>query len=88
MFRTIKKIISLYLIEHLKELVMIIERTKNEILFRFPATIKVDDLQDLVNLFKFREVAQKSQAKQKQVDELVRQIKKGRWQKTKQKIGL
>ena len=77
-----------FLIEHLKELVMIIERTKNEILFRFPATIKVDDLQDLVNLFKFREVAQKSQAKQKQVDELVRQIKKGRWQKTKQKIGL
>nr|MBK9649877.1 hypothetical protein [Bacteroidota bacterium] len=76
------------MIEHLKELVMIIERTKNEILFRFPATIKVDDLQDLVNLFKFREVAQKSQAKQKQVDELVRQIKKGRWQKTKQKIGL
>jgi hypothetical protein len=56
---------------------MIIERTDNEIIFRLPKDIDVDYLQDMMNLFEYMEIAKKSKAKQKDVDELVKTIKKG-----------
>lgn len=67
---------------------MIIERTSKEVVFRLPSSTKLEDLQDVANLFTFKEVSKKSKATQKQVDELVKKIKKGRWNKTKQKLGL
>ena len=67
---------------------MIIERTSKEVVFRLPSSTKLKDLQDIANLFAFKEIAQKSKATQKNVDELVKKIKKGRWDKTKQKLGL
>jgi hypothetical protein len=57
---------------------MIIERTSNEIIFRFPRTLNIDDLQDLTDLFEYREIARKSKARQKDVDKLVKSVKKGR----------
>ena len=67
---------------------MIIERTKDEVTFRLPSNINVDDLQDLADLFEFKEITAKSAATQKDVDDLVNTIKKGRWSKTKTKLGL
>jgi len=67
---------------------MIIERTSKEIVFRLPSSTKLEDLQDVANLFAFKEVSQKSKAIQKDVDDLVKKIKKGRWSKTKQRLGL
>ncbi len=67
---------------------MIIERTAKEVVFRLPASTKLEDLQDIANLFAFKEISQKSKATQKDVDDLVKKIKKGRWAKTKQRLGL
>ncbi len=67
---------------------MIIERTSKEVIFRLPSSTKLEDLQDIANLFAFKEIAKKSMATQKDVDVLVKKIKKGRWAKTKQKLGL
>lgn len=67
---------------------MIIERTSKEVVFRLPSSTKLKDLQEIANLFAFKEIAQKSKATQKDVDALVKKIKKGRWDKTKQKLGL
>ena len=66
---------------------MIIERTNREIIFRLPGNINVDDLQDMTDLFEYKEISKKSEAKQKDVDSLVKSIKKGRWEKTKSKIS-
>jgi hypothetical protein len=66
---------------------MIIERTNTEIVFRLPGDIDMDDLQDMTDLFEFMEIAKKSNATQKDVDELVKSIKKGRWKKTLAKIS-
>lgn len=66
---------------------MIIERIKNEIIFRLPGDINIDDFQDMTDLFEFKEIAMKSKAKQKDVDDLVKSIKKGRWDNTKNKIS-
>lgn len=67
---------------------MIIERTPKEVIFRLPSSTKLEDLQDIADLFTFKEISRKSKARQKDVDELVKTIKKGRWARTKQKLGL
>jgi len=67
---------------------MIIERKNDEIIFRLKGNIDVEDLQDLTCLLEFKEIGAKSKATQGQVDDLVNKIKKGRWDKTKGKIGL
>ena len=46
----------------------------------------MDDLQDLSDLFEYKEITRKSKATQQDVDLLVKTIKKGRWEKTKQVI--
>lgn len=66
---------------------MLVERTKNEIIFRLPAKTNIDDLQDLSDLFEFLELSNKSDATQADVDALVKTIKKGRWAKTKEKLS-
>ena len=66
---------------------MIIERTPTEIIFRFPKNLKLDDLQDLTDLFEFKELSKNSNTSQKEVDDLVKVIKKGRWKKTKQQLS-
>ena len=67
---------------------MVIERTKKEIVLRIPPNISVDDLQAIADWVEFKTITNRSKASQKQVDALVKKIKKGRWAKTKSTIGL
>jgi len=66
---------------------MIIERTQSEIIFRLPGDIKIDELQELTDWFRYLEVTRKSKATQADVDTLVSQIKKGRWARRKQQLA-
>ena len=63
--------------------IMIIERTKSEVIIRLSNSIDIDELQDMANWFKYLELTQKSKANQKDVDALVKQVKKGRWSRAK-----
>lgn len=67
---------------------MIIERTKDEVIFRLPGNLSVDELQDITDLLEFKELSKKSKASQKDVNQLVKLIKKDRWSKTKSKLDL
>jgi hypothetical protein len=67
---------------------MIIERNKNEVVFRLQGNIDVDILQDMTDLFEFMEISSKSKATQQDIDKLVKTIKKGRWEKTRKKLDL
>lgn len=67
---------------------MIIERNKDEIIFKIAADTDIEELQELADLLKFKELSRKSKATQEQVDELAKVAKKGRWQKTKSGLGL
>ena len=67
---------------------MIIERTAKEVIFRLPVSTKLEDLQEIADLFTFQEISRESKATQKDVDDLVKKIKKGRWAKTKKQLGL
>ncbi|MBK7762563.1 MAG: hypothetical protein IPI46_04230 [Bacteroidetes bacterium] len=67
---------------------MTIEQTKSEIIFRIQRNTDIDDLQDLVDYFLYRSVTRKAKATLKQIDDLVKEVKKGRWDKTREKLGL
>lgn len=66
---------------------MIIESTPSEVIFRFPRSMKLDELQDFADYFEYLEIAGHSTASQKDVDILVKEIKKGRWLRTKQQFN-
>ncbi len=67
---------------------MIIERNKDEVIFKLSGNINIDDLQDMTDLFEFKEISKKSKATQKDVDQLVKTIKKGRWEKSRNELDL
>jgi hypothetical protein len=67
---------------------MIIERNKNEVVFRLHGNIDVDILQDMTDFFEFMEISRRSKATQQDVDKLVKTIKKERWKKTRNKLDL
>ena len=67
---------------------MVIERTKKEVIIRLPSNFNVDDLLDMADWLAFKELARRSKAVQKEVDDFVSKIKKGRWTKTKAKLDL
>ena len=56
---------------------MIIERTKNEVIFKLLASTSIDFLEEMSDLFELKESSRKSLAKLSQVDDLVKAIKKG-----------
>ena len=64
---------------------MIIERTKDEVIIRLPAYVKTDGLQRLVDLLSYKEAVEKSEATQDDVDKLVKEVKKGWWEKNGKK---
>jgi hypothetical protein len=48
--------------------------------------MNIDDLQDMTDWLQYMEITRKSKAKQADVDTLVNQIKKGRWDKRKSSL--
>lgn len=65
---------------------MIIERTHSEVIIRLPATINITDLQEMANFLRYSELTQKSNVTQKQIDTLVNEVKKGRWEKSRKRL--
>ena len=67
---------------------MKIERTEDEVIFRFPGDTDIEQLQSIIDFCEYTELTKKSTATQQDVDELVKEIKKGRWEETKAKLNL
>jgi thioredoxin-related protein len=65
---------------------MVIERTKKEIIIRLPSYVDTEGLQNLINYLTYKEATDKSQAKQDDVDKLVRDIKRGWWSKNRRRF--
>lgn len=65
---------------------MQIERTKKEILIRLSSGTDLVGLQRILDYLKFREIASKSKASQKQIDELSSESKSSWWTKNKSRF--
>ncbi|MDP2692518.1 MAG: hypothetical protein Q8O88_02655 [bacterium] len=67
---------------------MIVERQNNEILVRFSAGIKTSRIQTILDYLRYEELTAKSTASEDDIDELLKEVKKGRWVRTKEELGL
>ncbi|TXD82221.1 hypothetical protein ESY86_15435 [Subsaximicrobium wynnwilliamsii] len=65
---------------------MQIERTNKEILIRVSSGTDLVGLQRILDYLKFREIASKSKASQKQIDELSSESKSSWWNKNKSRF--
>tara|TARA_R110002072_G_scaffold191693_2_gene348483 strand:+ start:370 stop:573 length:204 start_codon:yes stop_codon:yes gene_type:complete len=65
---------------------MQIERTNKEILIRLSSGTDLVGLQRILDYLKFREIASKSKATQKQIDELSSESKSSWWNKNKSRF--
>ena len=66
---------------------MVIERTLNEFIIRFPITTQVEQMQDLVDYLRYRELTTTASASQLEVDSLAREINKNWWNKNDANIS-
>jgi hypothetical protein len=67
---------------------MIVERLNNEIRVRFSAKMKTSRIQAILDYLRYEELTSGSTATDKDVDNLLREVKKGRWDRTKDELGL
>ena len=67
---------------------MIVERQDNEISVRFSAKMKASRIQTILDYLRYEELTSKSTATENDVNELLKDVKKGRWKKTKEELGL
>jgi hypothetical protein len=65
---------------------MIIERTKDEIVMRIPSGINFEEVQRIIDLIMYKEATAQSQATQQDVDDIVREAKKGWWQANRERF--
>jgi hypothetical protein len=64
---------------------MIIERTTGEFVIRFPITTKIEQMQDLIDYLRYKELTSTYNVEQQEVDVLAREINKEWWKKNQHK---
>ena len=70
-----------------EKLVMIVERENNEILVRFSASKDASRIQSILDYLRYEELTSRSNAKEEDVNELVKESKSGRWEKIRKSVG-
>ena len=58
---------------------MVIERNTSEIIIRVPSFVNIEGLQRMLDYLTYQEATAKSEASVEDVDNLVEEVKKGRW---------
>lgn len=67
---------------------MIVERQKSELLVRLSSGIPTSRIQAILDYLRYEELTAKSVVTQEEVNNIVDNIKKGRWIKAKIQLGL
>jgi hypothetical protein len=67
---------------------MVLERTKDEIVIRIPASVDLTELQNMLDYLRYKEIAEESVAKQTDAEELSRMVNGAMWRKVKTTRGL
>ena len=65
---------------------MIIERTTNEFVIRFPFTTNSERMQDMIDYLRFKELTSGYNVAQSEVDQLAKAINKNWWEQNQSKF--
>lgn len=66
-----------------KDLIMVIERTNSEIIIRIPSFVKTENLQQIIDFLTYSEATSQSKASEKDIEKLVKDVKKDWWKNNK-----
>ena len=64
---------------------MLIERTTKEVIIRLPASVDTEDLQDLLNYARYKELTTNFKTDQKEVNKIANDINAKWWTKNRSK---
>jgi hypothetical protein len=67
---------------------MKVDRINDEILVRIPSNMTASRIQSILDYLRYEELTADSRATKEDVDSLVSEVKKGRWDRIKKEIGL
>ena len=65
---------------------MIIERTKKEVIIRLQPTVDTEELQELANLLRYKEITSKYKTRQKEVDKIASDVNKNWYKKNRDNL--
>jgi hypothetical protein len=65
---------------------MVIERSKSEIIIKLPLSVNIDDLQDLVNYSRYKELSSTIQIPQDEIDKLASDINATWWKENRNRF--
>lgn len=65
---------------------MLIERTSKEIIIRIPASVNTDEIQDVVDFIRYKELSSKFKVSQKEAATLASKIDSDWWAKNKKRF--
>ncbi|MDR1980617.1 MAG: hypothetical protein LBQ39_03220 [Tannerellaceae bacterium] len=65
---------------------MVIERTANEFVIRFPITSDIEQIQDVIDYLRYKELTGSYSVPQSEVDQLAREINTNWWENNKAKF--
>ena len=65
---------------------MLVERTSKEVIIRLPASVDTEDLQDMLNYARYKELTSNFKVEQEDVDKLASQINSKWWAKNRNKL--
>ena len=65
---------------------MLVERTTKEVIIRLPASVDTEDLQDLLNYARYKELTANFKTDQKEVDKIANEINAKWWTKNRSKL--
>ena len=65
---------------------MLVERTTKEVIIKLPASVDTEDLQDLLNYARYKELTANFKTDQKEVDKIANEINTKWWTKNRSKL--
>lgn len=65
---------------------MLIERTKNEVIFRLQPYVDIEELQELANFFRYKEITSKYKTPQEKVDKFASEVNKNWYKKNRNSL--
>ena len=65
---------------------MVIEKTSNEFVIRFPISSEINDIQDFLDYLRYKELTSGYHTEQSEVDTLAKEINQNWWNKNKHKF--
>ena len=65
---------------------MLVERTDKEVIIRLPASVDIEDLQELLNYARYKELTAGFKVEQNEVDKLANDINANWWSENRSKL--